>query len=57
MRLKASVTKWQNSYYIACLGRIHKVKGYDIMLKAMPYILKVHTNLKLFIAGTDEVTM
>ncbi len=46
--------KWQNSYYIACLGRLHKVKGYDIMLKAMPYILKVYSNLKLFIAGMDE---
>lgn len=46
--------KWQNSFYIACLGRLHKVKGYDIMLKAMPYILKVHSNLKLFIAGMDE---
>ncbi len=46
--------KWQNSFYIACLGRLHKVKGFDIMLKAMPYILKVHSNLKLFIAGMDE---
>ena len=53
MRLKASVTKWQK-VFIACLGRLHKVKGYDIMLKAMPYILKVHSNLKLFIAGMDE---
>jgi len=46
--------KWQNSFYIACLGRLHKVKGYDIMLKAMPNILKVYSNLKLFIAGMDE---
>jgi len=46
--------KWENSFYIACLGRLHKVKGYDIMLKAMPYILKVHPKLKLFIAGMDE---
>ena len=45
--------KWQNSFYIACLGRIHKVKGYDIMLKAMPNILKTHSKIKLFIAGTD----
>tara|TARA_Y100000813_G_scaffold19707_1_gene13084 strand:- start:2546 stop:3673 length:1128 start_codon:yes stop_codon:yes gene_type:complete len=46
--------KWQNSFYIACLGRLHKVKGYDIMLKAMPSILKIYSNLKLFIAGSDE---
>ena len=46
--------KWQNSFYIACLGRLHKVKGYDLMIKAMPNILKVHSNLKLFIAGSDE---
>ena len=24
------------------------------MLKAMPYILNIHSNLKLFIAGMDE---
>ena len=46
--------KWQNSFYIACLGRLHRVKGYDLMLKAMPQILKAYSNLKLFIAGTDE---
>jgi glycosyltransferase involved in cell wall biosynthesis len=46
--------KWKNSYYIACLGRIHKIKGYDIMLNAMPEIIKVHPELKLFIAGMDE---
>ncbi len=46
--------KWQNNFYIACLGRLHKVKGYDLMIKAMPNILKVHSNLKLFIAGSDE---
>ena len=46
--------KWKNSFYIACLGRLHKVKGYDIMLKAMPNILKTHNNIKLFVAGMDE---
>ena len=46
--------KWKNSFYIACLGRVHKVKGYDIMLKAMTEINKTHPDLKLFIAGMDE---
>lgn len=46
--------KWQNSFYIACLGRLHKVKGYDILIKAMPKILKNYSKIKLFIAGTDE---
>ncbi len=46
--------KWQNSFYIACLGRIHKIKGYDIILKAMPEIIKSLPKVKLFIAGMDE---
>ena len=46
--------KWKNSYYIACLGRIHEIKGYDIMLNAMPEIIKVYPELNLFIAGMDE---
>ena len=46
--------KWKESYYIACLGRIHKVKGFDLIIKAMPNILKSYPNLKLFIAGSDE---
>ena len=47
--------KWKNSFYIACLGRIHKIKGYDIILNSMPKILKHIPNLKkLFIAGMDE---
>ena len=46
--------KWKNSFYIACLGRLHKVKGYDIMLKSFPRILNYYSKIKLFIAGMDE---
>ena len=46
--------KWKNSFYLACLGRIHKIKGYDIILNSMPKIVKHIPNLKLFIAGMDE---
>ena len=46
--------RWKNSFYIACLGRIHKIKGYDIILRAMPEILKDFPDLQLFIAGMDE---
>lgn len=46
--------KWQNDSYIACLGRLHKVKGYDIMIKSMPKILQTHPDIKLYIAGMDE---
>lgn len=46
--------KWQNSFYIACLGRLHKVKGFDIVLRTMVYVLKKYPKIKLFIAGADE---
>ena len=46
--------QWKNQYYIACLGRLHKVKGYDIIINAMPSVLKKIPQLKLIIAGDDE---
>ena len=46
--------QWKNQYYIACLGRLHKVKGYDIIINAMPSVLKKTPQLKLIIAGDDE---
>lgn len=45
---------WKKKSYIACLGRLHKVKGYDIMISAMPFILEKIPHLKLVIAGNDE---
>ena len=47
-------SKWSTQNYIAALGRIHKVKGYDILIKAMKHLLDYDPNLNLFIAGTDE---
>lgn len=46
--------KWSNLNYIAALGRIHSVKGYDILIKAMAKIVKKKPDVKLFIAGNDD---
>lgn len=50
---KDKSNKWENSNYIATLGRIHSVKGYDIAIDAMNMILKKHPDLILNIAGED----
>ena len=52
--LEFNENRWKNQFYIAGLGRLHKVKGFDIIIKAMPSILKKFPNLKLIIAGNDE---
>lgn len=44
----------KDSQYISCLGRIHPVKGYDLIIKAFPSILKKFPNVKLLIAGQDD---
>ena len=36
--------KWQDNYYIACLGRLHKVKGYDILLETALQIVNIFSN-------------
>lgn len=46
--------QWEDQNYIACLGRIHKVKGFDIIINAMPSILEKYPQIKLLIAGDDE---
>ena len=48
------INRWENEYFIACLGRLHSVKGFDILISAMPIILEKYPSLKLFIAGNDE---
>lgn len=40
--------------YIAALGRLHPVKGYDLLIQAMPGVLAKHPTIKLKIAGDDE---
>ena len=52
--LEFNENRWKNQFYIAGLGRLHKVKGFDIIIKAMPSILKKFPNLKLIIGGNDE---
>lgn len=39
---------------IISLGRLHAVKGYDILIKAMPAILKAYPSTALIIAGPDD---
>ena len=46
--------QWKNQYYIACL-KITQSKAYDIIINAMPSVLKT-PQLKLIIAGDDEGT-
>ena len=46
--------KWSSQNYIAALGRIHKVKGYDLLIKSMRKLLDYDPSLKLLIAGNDE---
>jgi glycosyltransferase involved in cell wall biosynthesis len=47
-------SKWSSQNYIAGLGRIHKVKGFDILIRAMKHLQDYDPNLKLLIAGNDE---
>lgn len=51
---KIKDSKWTSQNYIAALGRIHEVKGYDLLIKSMKKILDYDHSLKLFIAGNDE---
>ena len=44
----------KESRYIAAMGRIHPVKGYDILIKSFQIIKKSNPDLKLLIAGSDE---
>ena len=45
--------RWKGEPYIASLGRIHAVKGYDIVIDSMQEILKIYPQLKFKIAGED----
>lgn len=47
-------SKWSSQNYIAALGRIHKVKGYDLLIKSMKILLDYDAGLKLFVAGNDD---
>ena len=40
--------------YLAAMGRLHPVKGYDILIQALPEVLAKHPTIKLKIAGEDE---
>lgn len=40
--------------YLAAMGRIHAVKGYDLLIESMSFWEKEFPKLKLLIAGTDE---
>lgn len=40
--------------YLLFTGRLSLYKGIDILLDAMPYVLKLHPSLKLVIAGRAE---
>ena len=44
----------QASKIIVSMGRLFKVKGFDILINAFEKILKKHPHAKLFIAGEDE---
>lgn len=39
---------------ILFLGRIHEIKGLDILVEAFSNLLKYHNNIKLVIAGPDD---
>lgn len=43
-----------DNHYILSLGRIVERKGYQLVLKALPEVLKIHPNLKYVIAGCGE---
>ncbi len=45
--------RWKGEPYIASLGRVHAVKGYDIVIDSMQEILKIYPQLKFKIAGED----
>tara|TARA_B100000575_G_C23105664_1_gene638178 strand:- start:130 stop:1239 length:1110 start_codon:yes stop_codon:yes gene_type:complete len=45
-------TKKEN--YIAALGRLHPVKGFDLLIKAFSYVSKIKPNFFLKIAGSDD---
>lgn len=47
-------SKWKSKNYIAALGRIHPVKGYDLLIRAMKKISESKEDLQLFIAGNDD---
>lgn len=40
--------------YLAAMGRIHTVKGYDLLIESMLLVQKEFPKLKLLIAGQDE---
>lgn len=40
--------------YIAALGRLHPVKGYDLLIRAFAEVQKKHADLVLKIAGEDD---
>ena len=37
----------KDAKYISCLGRIHPVKGYDIIIKAFPFYFKKIPNYEI----------
>lgn len=39
--------------YVVTAGRLHPVKGYDVLIKSFSILLKDHPNLKLVILGRD----
>lgn len=40
--------------YLAAMGRIHPVKGYDLLIEAFPKVISFFPNIKLKIAGLDD---
>ncbi len=43
----------ENSVIIVSLGRLHKVKGFDILIDAFTIVKEIYNNCFLFIAGDD----
>jgi len=51
---KFTNTKIDVDKIIVSMGRLHKKKGFDILIDAFLVVLKVYPNAKLLIAGDDE---
>ena len=55
LRLKSNeVNNWSKINYIAAIGRIHKVKGFDLLIQSYSKIISKYPNLHLLIAGDDD---
>lgn len=44
----------QNKFIISSMGRLHKVKGFDILIEAVEKLIKKGLDIYLFIAGEDN---